>query len=89
MEAEIALSAFRSVERYDVISWLERFHTLSHLDDNARALVPQDGGKSTFWVVPRQGKASVWQTPVALISIITSPREALVHRPPLFQGHLL
>ena len=48
--------AFRRVERNDVVALLHRGHAGADVDDNAGALVTEDGGKKSLGVGAGQGE---------------------------------
>uniref|UniRef100_A0A0N5A603 LigA n=1 Tax=Parastrongyloides trichosuri TaxID=131310 RepID=A0A0N5A603_PARTI len=52
--AELALAAFRRVQRDDVVADGQRGHARPHLDHHARALMAQDRGEETLAVQPVQ-----------------------------------
>ena len=72
-QAGRALPAFRRVERDDVIAFLDAGHALADVNHDSRALVPEDCREQASGSAPESVNSSVWQTPVALISTITSP----------------
>ena len=56
VQAEIAGTALRGIQGNNVVSDLEVLHALTHFNDDARALVAQNGGECALGVIAGQGK---------------------------------
>lgn len=56
-----------------MVALLDRGDALANIDDDAGALMAENGGEEAFRIAPERVKSSVWQMPVALTSINTSP----------------
>ena len=54
--AKQALAALGGVQGDDVIARLHAGNALAHLHDDARAFVPQHGGKDAFGIIAAQGE---------------------------------
>jgi hypothetical protein len=53
-QTELALAAFRRVERNDVVALAQRRHTGANVNDNTRALVAEDRREQPFGIGSRQ-----------------------------------
>jgi hypothetical protein len=71
--AELALAAFRGVQRDHVIAHLDAGDALADGLDDAAAFMAEDAGEDPSGSAPERVKASVWQTPVATMRTRTSP----------------
>ena len=72
-QAGRALPAFGRVERNDVVALFHAGHARPDVDDDAGALVPEDGREQPSGSAPESVNSSVWQMPVAFTSTSTSP----------------